>query len=559
MPYAPGIQDISGQLIAQGMSQAGAAKAAALRGLGESIAVGIRTYQQNQLMTNQALGRFGSAIQSDPSFKQYVDSIVQNQPNAPQVPPALKKAFENAAAGKVDIYDAALLGTAAEGFQQSRQAQMQQMLQFAQARKLSSEARQMEMEQDFMRRMLTTEGAPAGAVAGGGAEVPAGVAAMAAPQGVQMGAPAPAAPAPAGQMAQPAPSAIPQAAPGTISAIPTEMDMRTAFQQLARSTGQLPLRGSVMQLATQMAKERAAASKIGDQFDTLEDATRSAISARAQGALPPGLTIVSKFNEKTNKYYNQTEVNSYVSQEDKMREKEGILALERLNTQMLSDKAAGAADMNILGNVRSVISDIESGKLKTGITANLQRLGMQIGAAAGLPVDKEALASMETAVSYFGSTIAPYMAATKGAISDREMEIFRSWGPDLAKSEKANLELLRIIERRAMVNQKLARLADEYDNNMMSQKEYRSQRMKVISDFNDSIPTVEEIRSRAGVGSQKVSEVITPQSAAAATTFSGIVSNLIGAGNQQGISPAEAYRQRVLNDARNQRSGSPKK
>jgi len=42
MPYAPGIQDISGQLIAQGMSQAGAARARSLEKLGESISGGIK-------------------------------------------------------------------------------------------------------------------------------------------------------------------------------------------------------------------------------------------------------------------------------------------------------------------------------------------------------------------------------------------------------------------------------------------------------------------------------------------------------------------------------------
>ena len=108
MPYAPGIQDISGQLIAQGMSQAGAARARAIESLGESITGGIKSYQQNQLFTNQALAKFGTGLQ-DPQFKQYVQQIVNDDPNAPQVPDALKKAFKNAAAGKPDIYDSAYL------------------------------------------------------------------------------------------------------------------------------------------------------------------------------------------------------------------------------------------------------------------------------------------------------------------------------------------------------------------------------------------------------------------------------------------------------------------
>lgn len=132
MPYAPGIQDISGQLIAQGMSQAGAARARAIESLGESISGGIKQYQQNQLFTQQALGKFGQQLQ-DPAFNQYVDKVINDDPNAPQVPDALKKAFKNAASGKVDIYDAALLGTATEGYRQNQAAYAQQLLQIAQA------------------------------------------------------------------------------------------------------------------------------------------------------------------------------------------------------------------------------------------------------------------------------------------------------------------------------------------------------------------------------------------------------------------------------------------
>jgi hypothetical protein len=139
MPYAPGIQDISGQLIAQGMSQAGAARARAIESLGESITGGIKTYQQNQIITNQALGKFGMGIQQDPEFKAYVQQVISDDPNAPQVPPALKKAFQNAASGKVDIYDAALLGTATDGYQQSKAARAAQQLQLLQGLKMMAE------------------------------------------------------------------------------------------------------------------------------------------------------------------------------------------------------------------------------------------------------------------------------------------------------------------------------------------------------------------------------------------------------------------------------------
>ncbi len=123
MPYNPGIQDISGQLIAQGMSQASAARAQAIQSIGQSITGGIKQYQQNQFLTKQAMGKFGGQLQ-DPNFKKYVDSVLGGDPNAPTVPEPLKKALQNAQKGQVDVYDAALLGNMVDAYQDNLRGQL---------------------------------------------------------------------------------------------------------------------------------------------------------------------------------------------------------------------------------------------------------------------------------------------------------------------------------------------------------------------------------------------------------------------------------------------------
>ena len=130
MPYNPGIQDISGQLIAQGQSQANAARARAIESLGQSFAqfagtltTGMKQYQQNQFMTKQAMGKFGAQLE-DPNFKKYVSSVLAEDPNAPVVPEPLKKAFKNAQKGDVDVFDAALLGSFADSYQDNLKGQL---------------------------------------------------------------------------------------------------------------------------------------------------------------------------------------------------------------------------------------------------------------------------------------------------------------------------------------------------------------------------------------------------------------------------------------------------
>lgn len=123
MPYNPQVQDISGQLIAQGMSQASAARAQAIQSIGQSIAGGIKQYQQNQFLTKQAMGKFGGQLQ-DPNFKKYVSDVLSGDPNAPTVPEPLKKALQNAEKGQVDVYDAALLGNMVDAYQDNLKGQL---------------------------------------------------------------------------------------------------------------------------------------------------------------------------------------------------------------------------------------------------------------------------------------------------------------------------------------------------------------------------------------------------------------------------------------------------
>lgn len=123
MPYNPQIQDISGQLIAQGMSQASAARARAIESIGQSITGGIKQYQQNQFLTKQAMGKFGGQLQ-DPNFKKYVSDVLSEDPNAPKVPEPIKKALQNAEKGQVDLYDAALLGNMVDAYQDNLKGQL---------------------------------------------------------------------------------------------------------------------------------------------------------------------------------------------------------------------------------------------------------------------------------------------------------------------------------------------------------------------------------------------------------------------------------------------------
>ena len=128
MPYAPGVQDISGQLRAQGIAQAGQAWSQAIGNIGKDLGDAFQTYKQNQFITNQALGKFAAASQADQSMLRFLESggTEQEDPNAPKanVSPEVLKAYSNAKSGKIGMNDAAVLSAFTDSWQKNKSDQL---------------------------------------------------------------------------------------------------------------------------------------------------------------------------------------------------------------------------------------------------------------------------------------------------------------------------------------------------------------------------------------------------------------------------------------------------
>jgi len=150
MPYAPGIQDISGQLIGEGMTRASNIKAQSRADFGRTIADtligGIKQYQQNENFTTQSLAKFTERMQ-DPQFKLYVDNILADETNKMGVPESVKTAFRNAQTGKLKPNEASTLATIAQDYSERKKAseeseyrKMQTALAFAQAQGVLAKA-----------------------------------------------------------------------------------------------------------------------------------------------------------------------------------------------------------------------------------------------------------------------------------------------------------------------------------------------------------------------------------------------------------------------------------
>lgn len=143
MPYSPGIQDRSGELLAQGINQ-----------LGQGIMSGVQSWKQNEMMASQALGRFKGAVSANPDILKFLDDE-QPSPNAPgDVVKAFSKLKKD---GSLALKDAALLSTFADSYQSAKDNKQKQEMQAAQTQQQQfalKQAQEQKAQEDALNERL---------------------------------------------------------------------------------------------------------------------------------------------------------------------------------------------------------------------------------------------------------------------------------------------------------------------------------------------------------------------------------------------------------------------
>lgn len=143
MPYNPGIQDRSGDYLAQGIGQ-----------LGEGIQRGMMSYMQNKTMASQALGKFEATLQANPDILKFLNPE-EPSPNAPS--DVVKAYMKLQKDGSLGVRDASMLSTFADTYTKAKedkqQAEMRQM-QMAHMAQQQAQAQQQQAAEDQMNARM---------------------------------------------------------------------------------------------------------------------------------------------------------------------------------------------------------------------------------------------------------------------------------------------------------------------------------------------------------------------------------------------------------------------
>ena len=245
---------------------------------------------------------------------------------------------------------------------------------------------------------------------------------------------------------------------------------------------------------------------------TLEEAKQQQEAFNeSQKALPPGQRRAATVKESgTGGFYvlniGLADLTPLEKKQLEAETKQEEFRLARINDRIKADIAAAQADRLIAPAVANLESIIREGSLDEGALATVKANILNFGKALNLPIDERKLSSTQEALAYFGQIVLPTFAATKGSISDKETELFRSWNPQLGLSNKANLELLGVLQKRINLNREMESLANKVDAQEISEKDYMTRRNKLIKAYDDSIPSANELRERSGVRDQPIAQ-----------------------------------------------------
>ena len=503
-----------------------------------------------------------------------------------------RSAYTEVKSGRTNVQNTALLAQFADTYNQAQANQQQRMLQQAQAANLQAEAAKNRL--DAARAILNlsevgfTPQQLQGAINFG---MPSGATAATAggmPQAPITGAVSPR-PASVGGVVQPttagATPAVPNIPPELMAGVTTQAaGIRPPSAALQTMLGIAPqpapsgVGGGLRQVtgeffpteveaaAKQKARLDALAGKpsnwITNARDLMQERRKAAAEERELN-LEQGNQIQAQFNaSEQEKPYGQRRAMilrastrpgfvspEIVIAEPTALEKKTIEAdtqaekdkLTRIGGVISEDRKTAASSRLIAPAVGTLEKLISQERLDQGSSASLIASVRSLGQGLGFPIDEKRLADAQLAKQAFGQLVIPLFINTKGATSDKDAVLFQSWSPQLGLNNKANAQMLGVIQKRVKLDRDLERLGMQVDSGKMTPQAYIQKRQELLAQYDDAIPSIDEFLQNSGEPARKVADAV-----GQSPVSQNLIRDVVDKGIQQGGSAAEEAFQALL-------------
>ena len=273
---------------------------------------------------------------------------------------------------------------------------------------------------------------------------------------------------------------------------PLRSDAGAQFSPEARAMGQQMVTQRAQALAnlgktqadTTEARARAlslATPKASLGYDTFEAANKELNRLSKAGAFGEDTIGTVKFDN------GRFVIESSVKPPRQVPDPEAAERIRLSGKLMDADIAAGDQARRLIPQTNSMISMLEGG-LDTGKLAPAKARFLSYAKAAGFDVDEAQLGKAEQFQAYATQQILGFISQTKGAVSNKENELFALMGPGFDRTPEGNKLLLKALQERQKLDAAIGDNALRAIEEGWSQAKTAAERRKLIEAYDAKLP-----------------------------------------------------------------------
>jgi ribosomal protein S11 len=249
------------------------------------------------------------------------------------------------------------------------------------------------------------------------------------------------------------------------------------------------LLSSATQLAN-LAKTEAEAKALGAKSETgkviynsLESAQNEINRMKKAGLFQPGQMPNVK-----------SEGSGYVIETatSQVPEPEVAARVDLIKDALKQDVEAGKIARNLAPGINE-LNRLFSEGLSTDKLTPFKTRAMSIAKGLGFTVDEKELEKAETAEAYFTQQILGFIQQTKGAVSNKENDLFALMGPNIQRSTATNRRLLKIISDRITLDRQVGDLVRLGLEKGSSFEDIGRRRQELIDRYDKTLPQINDL------------------------------------------------------------------
>jgi hypothetical protein len=168
-----------------------------------------------------------------------------------------------------------------------------------------------------------------------------------------------------------------------------------------------------------------------------------------------------------------------------------------LEEDLKADIAAGKTARTLAPGIAELNSLFKEG-LNTNRLAPFKTKALSLAKGLGLSVDEKELEKLETAEAYFTQQILGFVQQTKGAVSNKENELFAAMGPGMQRSEATNRRLLKVASDRLRLEAQIADVVRNGLSRNLSFEVINDRKQELIDQYDAKLPALDELEFERG-------------------------------------------------------------